>query len=121
MGKVGCEGVIFKMHLYLVTRYGSASNPDGPDGPDTNFLVRGRSHEAAAALVDECLGGLTEETKASRPVEPFCHVITEIGLAESDAIEAILHGPWVAHRYLHACSNLRSWERIAQSEDWLSL
>jgi hypothetical protein len=109
------------MHIYLVTRYGSASNPDGPDGPDTNFLVRGRSHEAAAELVDQCLFGLADETRAARPVEPFCHLITQIGLADSGGVESILHGPWVAFRYLHACDGQPSWQRTAEDSDWTLL
>ena len=44
------------MNIYFVTRWGNEVLDDcGPDGPDTNFLVRAKSHQNAAALADEAL------------------------------------------------------------------
>jgi hypothetical protein len=108
-----------KNYIYLVTRYGSQARSDGPDDQDTNFLVRAVSHEVAAQLVDAILAGLTVQTSLDKPVEPFCHIITQISLAEAEGVEGILHGPWVAHRYLYDCEHLPSWGRETQNADWL--
>lgn len=72
------------MKLFEVTRWGN--NVDGPNGPDTNYLVCAHDHEQAAALVRGC--------------EPKLDSITELGACLTTEVlkPVVLRGPYVEHK-----------------------
>jgi len=89
------------MKIYLATRWGNPESPDGPDGEDTNLLVRASSVEEAAAVTDAFLARApTTSPHSRRPVQAFCHHIVELGVDSSTSAKPdITHGPWVAHAF----------------------
>jgi hypothetical protein len=102
------------LNLYEVVRYGNDSDnifSGGPNGPDTCFLVRANSPEAAAGLVDPILARNPHER-----VKPWSQLIYLLaGDCESGNKPAVLRGPYEAHAY---CHDWRSWNRNKQGEPW---
>ena len=93
------------MNLYLVIRYGSDLTPDGPNGPDTIYLVRAESHLDAEALVIPFLELLPHKLAAA-----VVSQIQEIGTClSSDSEPGILFGPFYQHAYN---KGFRSWYRM---------
>lgn len=107
------------MKLYLVTRYGTATDPDGPDGPDTNFLIRADGLEEAAHIADTSLQNIPVHwTPAGRPVQDFCHQICELGDdARCDPQAAIVHGPWILHAIIQS-PGYQTWCRDSPAVAW---
>ena len=107
------------MRTYFTTRWGHPESEFGPDGGDTNFLVRARSVEEAAAVTDAFLANLpTSSPHSRREVQPFCHHIVELGVEESESSEPnIIHGPWIAHAILRV-SDYPAWSRSGFDEAW---
>jgi hypothetical protein len=96
------------MNIYFVIRWGHDESPDGPNGEDTNFIVRARNRDDAATIVDDYLENLLHHSK----VEAICNVIVELGVAAGQESEAaILHGPWYAYGVLAGCGQCISWIR----------
>lgn len=110
------------MKLYFTTRWGSPTDPDGPDGADTNYLIRASTPEEAAQVADVALHTFpVRSTPAGRPVQTFCHHITELGEDSStDSSPSIVHGPWVSRAIIDA-AGCRSWQRDSQDGAWVSV
>jgi hypothetical protein len=108
------------MKIYFVVRWGNPDSPDGPNGADTNLLVRALTVEQAAAVAGERLRGTpTTSSKSRRPVQPFCHQIYELGTDTSTDKEAsVIHGPWVEYAYMR-CPGCPRWSRDDSGEKWV--
>lgn len=107
------------MKLYLVVRQGSPTDVDGPDGPDTNVLVRAKTVEEAGMVADTVLRSYaSHQLPVGRPVQDLCHQITELGEdASADPEPAIIHGPWVLHAYIYP-RGYRKWHRDSPAAEW---
>ena len=107
------------MNLYLVTRWGNDHDPDGPDGEDTNFLVRASTVTEASEIVDSVLEKLPHKN-----VDDFCHRVTRIGESISESLKApIILGPFVAPAIMHddeGIDNIERWARDEKSEGWIN-
>lgn len=101
------------MNIYFATRWGHDESPDGPNGEDTNFIVRARDRDEAAAVVDQFLmHSLHHERVDSR-----CNTLHELGHYIGPSTEpSIIHGPWYAHAFLDG-RHYRSWIREIHT-DW---
>ncbi len=102
------------MQIYEVIRWGNDSDDpmtDGPNGPDTCFLVRASSIEEAAGLADARLIALPHAR-----VVPWAHAVYLLG-SESVAADVprILRGPYVQPAY---CHGWRQWHRDEQDRAW---
>ncbi|WP_202593388.1 hypothetical protein [Ferriphaselus sp. R-1] len=102
------------LNLYEVVRYGNDSEcvfSGGPNGPDTCFLVRAASPEAAAAIVDPILARMSHER-----VRPWAHQIHWLGEDRSTGeIAQLLRGPYVEHAYGHSWP---TWQRGDKGDVW---
>ena len=107
------------MNLYLVTRWGNDESEDGPDGDDTNFLVRASTVEGASEVVDKILSNMSHKRVAD-----FCHRVTRIGESISLTEKpSIILGPVVNPGIMHddeGISNAERWARDEKEEDWCS-
>lgn len=102
------------MNTYLVSRWG---NPvEGPDGKDTNFLVMAPSPEEAGKLADLCLADHPE--LLGQKVEPFCHLVGELGTSSTSGDAGVIHGPWTAASVLRACQ-ITIWHRVSVEEGFV--
>lgn len=103
------------MQLFEVIRWGNDSDDPltgGPNGPDTCFLVRAGSVEAAAVLADRQLALLPHVH-----VQPWSHAIYLIGEDVGTEDEAkVLRGPYEQSAYRHGW---RHWYRNERGEPWL--
>lgn len=101
------------MNLYLAVRWGSDQSEDGPDGEDTNFLVRAPSRDEAASIVDAYLANqMTHER-----VEPVCHRLVELGEDGGKITEAgIVIGPWIAFAIGNTGDVYKTWMREGQTD-----
>jgi hypothetical protein len=102
---------------YFVSRWGNPE--DGPNGPDTNFLVWANTRDEAAALVDALL---PEFPHINGPnVASFCHLVIELGSATLYGMVSpnVIHGPWVAHAILRGGDPVQlSWRREEPDGVW---
>ena len=102
------------LNIFEVIRWGNDSDDvytGGANGPDTCFLVRASSPEAAAALVDPVLARMSHEN-----VEPWSHAIYLLGPdCGADDNARLLRGPYVEHAY---CHGWRQWYRNGSDEPW---
>ena len=100
---------------------GSPNDPDGPDGADTNYLIRATTPEQAAHVADVALYTFPlQSTPVGRPVQTFCHYITELGDDSStEANASIVHGPWVHDAIIHA-DGCGAWQRDSHDGAWIS-
>ena len=107
------------MKLYLAIRWGHAESEDGPDGEDTQLIIRASSFESASKLADEAVRQLPVSSPlSSRPVQPFCHRMIELGAdGSTDRVERVLLGPWIG-RALFDNNLYPSWVRDSVSEGW---
>jgi hypothetical protein len=105
--------------IYLAIRWGHAESPDGPDGEDTQLLIRATSLADASRLADDALSQLpVSSTLSTRPVQPFCHRIIELGAdASVDTDARILLGPWIGRAFFDTAP-YRTWVRDTLSEEW---
>jgi len=103
------------MLLFEVIRWGNDSHAapmGGPDGPDTCFLVRARSAEQAATLVDQQLAHTPSDV-----VDVWSAAIYLLGTeSSSQSEERILRGPYIQHAYRHGW---RHWYRQGAGEPWV--
>lgn len=81
------------MNIYLVIRSGSDRTKDGPNGPDTVFLVRAEDHIAAESLVVPLLELLPHKlvSTAAREIQLIGPSLDSVGE------EALLLGPVYEH------------------------
>jgi hypothetical protein len=103
------------MNLYEVIRWGNESDniyTGGPNGPDTCFLVRAATHEAAGELVDQILARMPHEFVSSYA---GCIYLlgTDVG---ADDRPRVCRGPYVEH--CHNCGKWRQWHRDAPADPW---
>ena len=104
------------MNIYFVTRWGNEVLDDcGPDGPDTNFLVRAKSHQNAAALADEALLNYP-----NNGVRKYCEMITLLGVDAGHDTESVFHGPFISNAFFPNNSNYKYWHRDSDNlEKWV--
>lgn len=107
------------MKLYLAIRWGHAESPDGPDGEDTQLLIRASSLAETEQIADHALGQLPMSSAlSSRSVQPFCHCIIELGVdASADTDARVLVGPWIGRAFFEK-TPYRTWIRDSLSEQW---
>lgn len=105
------------MNIYMVSRWGNevmGELEDGPDGADTNFLVRASSPEKAAALANERLRRFPNEG-----LRDYCESISLLGTDNRHADELVIHGPFVSHAYFSQPSHYQTWVLDPRgSEQW---
>ena len=97
----------------MVSRWGNEVLGDferGPNGPDTNFLVRAKNPENAALLVNKCLANYS-----NMGVREYCEHIAMLGEDQVHSEEAVIHGPFVSHAFFLNKSEYESW-RLASKE-----
>lgn len=108
------------MKLFIVTRWGNPHEKDGPDGKDTNFLVRAASMPEAALLADELLQNMSTSTPGNRPVQSFVHCMKQIGEDLLHSSPAVVHGPWIEYAIIHD-SDYDVWHRDEPAGDWINI
>lgn len=108
------------MKLFIITRWGNPYEEDGPDGKDTNFLVRAASLDDAAIIVDRKLRDMTTSVVGNRPVQDFSHCATEIGKDILSKKPAIIHGPWIESIIIQKSEHYSSWHREESDGLWIS-
>ena len=104
------------MKLFLVIRWGHDEAEEGPNGEDTNFIIRACDRNQAATLIDDFLRSCLHHSR----VEPLCHRITELGDDTSSQNEPeIVCGPWYAYA-LWKMSGYKTWMREHQTDyEWV--
>jgi hypothetical protein len=108
------------MKLYIATRWGNPYEQDGPDGKDTNFLVRAYDMNQAAYLAEKLLQNLPTRVGNHRPVQDFIHCIHEIGEEHTCGVPAVIHGPWIEAMIMRS-SDYDSWHRDDRDDEWHSI
>ncbi len=102
----------------MVSRWGNEVLDEleqGPDGPDTNFLVRALSPENAAKIANEALKHYT-----NKGLRDYCEQIAMLGTDTSHQQEALIHGPFISHAFLHNKSSYQRWELSSKHDKvWL--
>lgn len=108
------------MFLYSVLRWGNQSSDDGPDGDDTEFLVKAVSVEEASDIVDDAI---KEKNLMGFRVQNFCHSIVEIGVSHSTERTAkIVFGPVISSMSVFSddgIPNDKKWVRDNLDEGWV--
>ena len=103
------------LNLYEVIRWGNDSDDlytGGPNGPDTCFLVRAGTPDAAALLADEQLKAMS-----ARSVRNWSQAVYLLGVdGGTDARPRVLRGPYIEHAYRYGW---RQWARDAPDAPWL--
>jgi hypothetical protein len=107
------------MHLFIVTRWGNPHELAGPDGKDTNFLVRAYSIKEASDLVDFRLRNMTSQVPGNRDVQTFAHSAVQIGEDSLSREVGIIHGPWIETSVIHDSPHYPSWCRDEIDEEWV--
>lgn len=107
------------MNVYLLARWGNGEDPEGPDGQETNMIVRAETLERAAAIADPILLRIPLCAPGGRPVAAFMQHATLIGT--TDRIrekEGILTYPWIGEGIPQDCE--RSWRRDSLEQGWIT-
>lgn len=100
------------LELYLCTRFGSADSEDGADGPDTNILVRAKSHIQAAEIADEILRRMPTQCPRGRTVQPHCHRVSHLGIDASGSLTPEMAlSPWVGGALEPSPARYKMWCR----------
>ena len=101
------------LRLYLCVRWGHAESEEGPDGEDTNVLVRAHDHEEAAALADATLARMPTHIAGNpRSVAPYCSRVVELGSDASGAAEPdMVLNPWIAYAFSASTDAYPCWCR----------
>ena len=102
------------MNTYFVARWGNAA--DGPNGPDTNFLVVAETVEEAGRLAD-C--SLRDHPWHCGPnVQDFVNLVVELGSSVVEA-QGVMHGPWIMNAILRGHETALTWRReLRPTEPW---
>jgi hypothetical protein len=93
------------LSIYLAAFYGNKE--EGPDGDDTVYLVRARSHRRAGELIEH------SRYDKDRVPEWVCMVATD---NSGSNIEEILAGPFLG--MASARTNLQTWTRRWEDGKW---
>ena len=111
------------LRLYCCMRWGNAQSAEGADGEDTTFIVRAESHEQAASLADCILRMMpTQFEGLPRSVEPWCHLILDLGPDGSFAKEPkVLLGPMIGYALHSGSEAYPSWMRgeLPNDFEWI--
>ena len=109
------------MFLYSVLRWGNEISEEGPDGYDTEFLVKSANVEDASIIVDQAI---KEKKLFGNGAQEYCHSIVEIGISHSLATTSqLLYGPIVSELSVFsddAIPNDKKWVRDSLEEGWVS-
>jgi hypothetical protein len=106
------------MKLFIATRWGNPHEEEGPNGRDTNSLVRASSLDDAASLAEELLIGCSQSIEENLPVENFIHCIRLIGEDTISELSSVIHGRWIAAAIFRD-SNLGMWLRDETDGQWI--
>lgn len=106
------------MKLYIITRWGNPFEVDGPDGKDTNFLVRALSLDEASEIADQRLKTMTHKISGNRPVKGYAQFAAEIGEDKFTSKKGIVHGPWIESIIVHDTKNYPTWHRDEAGGRW---
>ena len=106
------------MKLFMATRWGNPYEAEGPNGEDTNFLVRASSLEDVARLAEDLLMCWPQSIGENRPVESHIHCIRQIGEDTTSELPSVIHGPWIAASIVRD-SNFKMWLRDGPNGEWI--
>lgn len=106
------------MKLFIITRWGNPFEEDGPDGKDTNFLVRALTLEEASEMTDQRLKTMTNKVSGNRPVKCFSQFAAEIGVDNCSEKRGIVHGPWIESILVNDLEQYPSWHRDDADGEW---
>jgi hypothetical protein len=107
-----------EMKLFMATRWGNPYEADGPNGEDTNCLVRASCLEDVARLAEELLMCWPQSVGENRPVESHIHCIRLIGEDTTSELPSVIHGPWIAVSVVRD-SNFNMWIRDETDGEWI--
>lgn len=86
------------MNIYIVSRWG---NPEeGPNGRDTNFLIRAKSEKEAEELANVRFQDLPTGSEDCL-VDSRCHHIVQIGIDIISKDNTVIHGPWIENAIIN--------------------
>jgi hypothetical protein len=108
------------MKLFIATRWGNPYETHGPDGKDTNFLVRASDLSQAAHLAEDILQHYPLAIEGNRPVQGFIHCIAQIGDDASSEIPSVIHGPWIEFCGVRD-STYDVWHRDKPDGEWFNM
>jgi hypothetical protein len=92
------------MNLYWCIRWGN--DREGPNGSDTHFVVRAKTHRAASKITDRCLTSLPH-----KKVEALVHMVFELGSdASENPKEEIISGPQILNAW-PMMNGYAAWQR----------
>lgn len=106
------------MKLFMATRWGNPYEVGGPDGKDTNFLVRAASLDEVASLAEELLMCWPQSIGENRPVESSIDCIRLIGEDTTSELPSVIHGPWIAASIVRD-SNFKMWLSDGPNGEWI--
>ncbi|MCP4159768.1 MAG: hypothetical protein GY760_06820 [Deltaproteobacteria bacterium] len=106
------------MKLFIITRWGNPYEEDGPDGKDTNFLIRALSIQDAGQIADQMLITMTNKVSGNRPVKGYAQFGTEIGVDKFSKKKGIVHGPWIESIIVDSTKKYPLWHRDDVEDDW---
>ena len=108
------------MNLYITTRWGNPYEEHGPDGRDTNFLVKAKTHIEASEVTDIYLQHLESHVGTNIPVDRYCHKIRLISKNVLGVEEPkIIHGPWIESSIFAGLEHSLNWEREEENTPWV--
>lgn len=107
------------MNIYLLARWGNGEDLDGPDGEDTNMIVRAGDLDRASELADPILKMIQVCAPNGRLVASFMQQATLIGTTGLPReTEGILTYPWIGKGIPQNCE--KAWRRDSLDEGWLT-
>jgi hypothetical protein len=108
------------MKLFIATRWGNPFEADGPDGKDTNFLVRAPDLPTVAILAESVLQNYPLSVDGNRPVHGFIHFIKQVGEDPTSEVPAVILGPWIEYTLIKE-SNYQEWHRDRPRGKWYEI
>ena len=107
------------MKLFIATRWGNPYEADGPDGKDTNFLVRASDFDQAAKLAEDILQHYPLRVGDNRAVQGIIHCIQQIGEDPASETPSVIHGPWIEFNLIDSSYDV--WHRDEPNGKWLNM
>jgi hypothetical protein len=108
------------MKLFIATRWGNPFETEGPDGKDTNFLVRAPDLATVARLAEAILQDYPLQVANNRPVQGFIHFIKQVGEDPASVAPAVILGPWIEHALIRE-SGYPEWHRNRPRGKWYEI
>jgi hypothetical protein len=106
------------MKLFILSRWGNPFDDDGPDGSDTNILVRAPDMKTATMLADERFHRIPKECEGLSPVANFAQCLRQVGEDPIAKTASVVHGPWIEPMLLQV-SSYPAWHRADPEENWI--